>query len=321
MLKPMLASLTEASLDDPEFAYEPKYDGIRAIIDVPAGGRGVRLWSRLGNEKTSQFPEIASALERWARRLKAPVVLDGEVVALDATGDPAGFQDLQQRGRESVSRSASDRATAFIAFDLLREGHADLRARSFLERRAIVRVSIDKVLLPARDHSLLDGIERLLEMRDHLLAGRSFAFSPAGVEPSSESERHNQQHQDRRNRRDGFRRRSNRKQRQQPQHNQQLRSDVHPGSENIFDNRIDAVSYRMHQRRRGPTKVEGVRRLKVACQQRHRDARRRPLNDPLLHKLHRHEEQAAERVERRKQNRESNHGAVSGRRRKPCSQP
>lgn len=136
MLKPMLASLAEASLDDPEFAYEPKYDGIRAIVEVPAGGRGVRLWSRLGNEKTSQLLDVAAALERWARGLNDPVVLDGEVVALDAKGDPAGFQDLQRRGLGPVSRPAVDRATAFIAFDLLREGDADLRARTFLDRRA-----------------------------------------------------------------------------------------------------------------------------------------------------------------------------------------
>ena len=133
----MLASLTEAPLDDPEFAYEPKYDGIRAIVEVPAGGRGVRLWSRLGNEKTSQFPEVAAALERWARRLNGPVVLDGEVVALDAKGDPAGFQKLQRLSHQGRRPDLEvGREIAFIAFDLLREGDADLRPRTFLERRA-----------------------------------------------------------------------------------------------------------------------------------------------------------------------------------------
>ena len=65
MLLPMLASLADAPLADPRLVYEPKYDGIRAIADVPAGGTPgrVRLWSRLGNEKTSQFPEIVRALE------------------------------------------------------------------------------------------------------------------------------------------------------------------------------------------------------------------------------------------------------------------
>src|SRR5919198_4953541 len=110
ILRPMLASLSDAPLDDPQFVYEPKYDGIRAVAEVEPTGR-VRIWSRLGNEKTNQFPEISSALQKWGRRLKAPVVLDGEVVALDAKGEPTGFQHLQgrihleERGRESFPRS------------------------------------------------------------------------------------------------------------------------------------------------------------------------------------------------------------------------
>src|SRR5713226_298500 len=94
MFLPMLATLADAPLDDPQLAYEPKYDGIRAIAEV---GQQVRLWSRLGNEKTRQFPEIADALKKWSARLEAPVVLDGEIVALDAKGAPTGFQQLQGR--------------------------------------------------------------------------------------------------------------------------------------------------------------------------------------------------------------------------------
>ena len=94
MLQPMLASTTDAPLNDPQLVYEPKYDGIRAIAEV---GDTARLWSRLGNEKTSQFPEIVAALKQWGRTLRAPLVLDGEIVALDDKGEPAGFQQLQGR--------------------------------------------------------------------------------------------------------------------------------------------------------------------------------------------------------------------------------
>src|SRR5438309_9169253 len=99
MLLPMLASLADAPLDDPNLVYEPKYDGIRAVAEVgaepaqpPRSRIGVRLWSRLGNEKTRQFPEIVDALEKWGRKMQNPVVLDGEIVALDSKGQPAGFQ-------------------------------------------------------------------------------------------------------------------------------------------------------------------------------------------------------------------------------------
>ena len=145
----MLASLIEAPLTHPDLLYEPKYDGIRAIVDVAAGGASVRLWSRLGNEKTSQFPEIADAIRHWARTKSVSVVLDGEIVALDATGQPAGFQNLQGRihlkeqaaarrfkaARASAGRAtrpatvATDASTAFIAFDILRHDDADLRDR------------------------------------------------------------------------------------------------------------------------------------------------------------------------------------------------
>jgi bifunctional non-homologous end joining protein LigD len=124
----MLASLRDAPLTDPQFVYEPKYDGIRAIAEISAGDKGrVRLWSRVGNDKAAQFPKIASALESWARSLKGPLVLDGEIVALDAHGSPAGFQDLQRSKGQKV---------AFMAFDLLRDGAHDLRERPLLERRA-----------------------------------------------------------------------------------------------------------------------------------------------------------------------------------------
>ncbi len=134
--RPMLASLVDAPLRDDQFVYEPKYDGIRAIVEVAPGG-GVRLWSRLGNEKTHQFPEVAAALARWARRLKAPLVLDGEIVALDAKGRPAGFQQLQGRIHLSeVDEGMAGGRVAFIAFDILRNGRMDLRGRPLVERRA-----------------------------------------------------------------------------------------------------------------------------------------------------------------------------------------
>ena len=147
-LRPMLASLpaTQPPLVDPARVYEPKYDGIRAITLVePATPLAkVRFWSRLGNEKTTQFPELVAALGKWAAKFRAPVVLDGEIVALDAEGRPAGFQRLQGRIHVSVAgyrsakprQSPDEQPTAFIAFDLLREGDDDLRSLPLTERRA-----------------------------------------------------------------------------------------------------------------------------------------------------------------------------------------
>jgi bifunctional non-homologous end joining protein LigD len=144
----MLATLpaTEPPLIDPGRVYEPKYDGIRAIVLIePATPKArVRFWSRLGNDKTAQFPELVAALGQWGRRFSAPVVVDGEIVALDAVGRPAGFQRLQGRIHVTVPgyrsskplQTADEQPTAFIAFDLLLEGKDDLRAEVLTKRRA-----------------------------------------------------------------------------------------------------------------------------------------------------------------------------------------
>jgi bifunctional non-homologous end joining protein LigD len=138
----MLASLDEAPLADPRLAYEPKYDGIRTLAVVRAGGvpDAVQLWSRLGNDKTKQFPEIARALGVFARKLKADVLLDGEIVALDQHGEPAGFQRLQGRMHLTSERDIGGREgtepVAFVAFDVLRDGEQDVRALPLTARRA-----------------------------------------------------------------------------------------------------------------------------------------------------------------------------------------
>ena len=142
VVRPMLASLEPAPLVDEAFVYEPKYDGIRALIEIEPGRDpgGVTIRSRLGNDKTAQFREIVAALDRFRVALKAPVILDGEIVALDADGAPAGFQRLQGRihatGRGQLDGGHHRQAVAFVAFDVLRDGDEDLRPLPLVARRA-----------------------------------------------------------------------------------------------------------------------------------------------------------------------------------------
>jgi bifunctional non-homologous end joining protein LigD len=151
-MQPMLATLADAPLADPNLVYEPKYDGIRALITVTPTGTNradVAIASRVGNDKTAQFPELVHALSRWGAGRAGAALLDGEIVALDAAGQPAGFQRIQDRihltdAREIVQRAAAS-PVAFVAFDLLRDGGDDLCPLPLVERRR----RLETVLAPA----------------------------------------------------------------------------------------------------------------------------------------------------------------------------
>ncbi len=144
-MRPMLASIGDTPLVSTAFVYEPKYDGIRALVAIePArGGPSVRIWSRLGNDKTAQFPEVAEALRSWARTIRRPLLLDGEIVALGEGGEPVGFQHLQGRlhlkdgvRKAPPVQAEESRNAALVLFDILREGDTDLRGRALNERRS-----------------------------------------------------------------------------------------------------------------------------------------------------------------------------------------
>ena len=156
----MLATLPsqEPGLTLKEYVYEPKVDGIRAIVEVLPGTpkAGVRMWSRNGNEKTAQFPDIVDAVGTWLKKITAPVVLDGELVALDADMRPASFQRLQHRIHVTVPGfnskkqilSPEEQPVALIAFDLLRDGDRDLRNLCLYERREFLEALFKKYKPP-----------------------------------------------------------------------------------------------------------------------------------------------------------------------------
>ncbi len=159
----MLATLPSQppSLTNKDYVYEPKVDGIRAIVEVLPGAprAAVRLWSRNGNEKTPQFPDIVDAIGTWLKKITAPIVLDGEVVALDEDGRPASFQRIQHRIHVTVpgfnSRkqilSPEEQPVAFIAFDLLRDGDRDLRNLCLSERRQLLEALFKKYKPPTSE--------------------------------------------------------------------------------------------------------------------------------------------------------------------------
>src|SRR5690606_37532851 len=129
--QPMTATLAapgEVPLTSQRLVYEPKYDVIRAIAVIRPGSPtpSVALYSRNGNDKAAQFPEVVRALRVLAASLTGSTVLDGEIVALDARGEPTSFTRLQGRmhlsGARDIDAQGARVPTAFIVFDLLRVG-------------------------------------------------------------------------------------------------------------------------------------------------------------------------------------------------------
>ena len=135
-IAPMLAKVGKLPRDDAAYAYEVKWDGVRAIAHVDAGH--VTLTGRRGTDFTPRYPEVrAMADALGARRL----ILDGEVVAFDADGRPS-FELLQSRTHlasdSAVRRRMRDVPVAYVAFDLLwLEGHSTL-ALPYTDRRKLL---------------------------------------------------------------------------------------------------------------------------------------------------------------------------------------
>ncbi|MGO9557576.1 MAG: non-homologous end-joining DNA ligase [Acidimicrobiales bacterium] len=133
-IKPMLASLGHLPApDDNRWAYEFKWDGVRAIAYVDGGE--LRLESRNGNNLTASFPELQALAGRLGGKT---VVLDGEIVAFDSAGRPS-FQRLQPRIHSSDAakalRLAAEQPVTYVVFDVLWADGEPLLELTYDERR------------------------------------------------------------------------------------------------------------------------------------------------------------------------------------------
>jgi len=141
-VSPMLASpgtmsaLSEAS----EWAFEMKWDGIRAIASIVGGS--LTVTSRNGIDITSSYPELAELLDL----VDGDVVLDGEIVAMDKAGRPS-FGVLQTRMKltkaAEVSVAAAKTPALFFVFDLLNRDGETMTAKPWTERRATLESVVE----------------------------------------------------------------------------------------------------------------------------------------------------------------------------------
>jgi bifunctional non-homologous end joining protein LigD len=141
--EPMLCHTADAPFSSKDWVFELKYDGFRM---VSFGGGGVcALRYRSSQDPTERYPEITSAV----RALPIPgLILDGEIVMLDAEGKP-DFHKLSFRGQmhrtSEIQRAALSAPVTYIVFDLLAAAGYDLRGLPLLARKALLQ----KILPPS----------------------------------------------------------------------------------------------------------------------------------------------------------------------------
>jgi bifunctional non-homologous end joining protein LigD len=131
---PMQASSVKEPFDSPDWIFETKLDGYRAVAVIDATGKA-RLWSRNQLPLEPKFPTVAAAVDQLKLR---STILDGEIVALDEEGIPR-FQLLQQWQKRPTA------PVVFYLFDLLWHDGRDITGKTVLQRRDRLRQIITPV--------------------------------------------------------------------------------------------------------------------------------------------------------------------------------
>lgn len=168
-IQPMLATLSDLPDDEHGWAYEFKWDGVRALC-YWTGSRLV-LESRNLLNITQRYPELADLGKLLGRR---PVILDGEIVALDEAGRPS-FPLLQQRihlGADRVAAGARAVPAQYFVFDILHLGRKSLMGRPYAERRGVLEgLGIEHPFVKVPPNEVEDGAAMVETARGHGLEG------------------------------------------------------------------------------------------------------------------------------------------------------
>src|SRR6201994_5031100 len=157
-LQPMLATLTDAPFDDPDWLFEDKFDGFRMVAEVRRGK--VALYSRNGKIVSHSYIEVAKALEG----VKADAIIDGELVAIGKDG-VSHFQLLQNALRHEAK-------LLYCAFDLMFADGEDLRALPLLERKKRLKAILPRhKLIAFSNHRKGNGTKFFAEAERRHLEG------------------------------------------------------------------------------------------------------------------------------------------------------
>ena len=144
VIHPMLATLVDDPFSDPEWIFETKWDGFRAVCFVK--NAKARFVSRNQIEMTSGYPELADLPKQIDAK---EAILDGEICALDKSGIPR-FQLLQRKGI-----NAHRPPIVYFVFDLLYLDGYDLMQCTVVERKR----KLAEILRPVNFVKLSEHVE------------------------------------------------------------------------------------------------------------------------------------------------------------------
>jgi bifunctional non-homologous end joining protein LigD len=132
----MLATLVSEPFDDPDWLFEIKWDGYRALCTIEE--KKFSLVSRNGLDMLKRFPDLQALSGAFA---SLPIVVDGEIVSLDTKGR-SEFQRLQESQKKPAGLT-------YVAFDLLYADGRDLRKTPLEERKSLLArlISSDDLVL------------------------------------------------------------------------------------------------------------------------------------------------------------------------------
>jgi bifunctional non-homologous end joining protein LigD len=169
-LRPMLATPSDRPFRSKGWLFELKYDGVRVLAEK--NGERVRVFARTGAERTAWYGEVAAALGHLP---VSDAVLDGEIVALDATGR-SSFERIQRRftpsDPDALAEARREIPVVFYAFDLLAVAGHDLRELPLLRRKELLARLVPRVgFVRFADHVEEDGLALYEAARAHGLEG------------------------------------------------------------------------------------------------------------------------------------------------------
>src|SRR5437879_5523877 len=149
----MRPRLARRAFNSPDFVFEVKWDGIRALAARDAAG--LRVTDRAGGDLLPVVPEL--------REMSLPegTLLDGEIVVCDSRGRPS--YDLLA-GRVGPKAAKRGRGPVFVAFDLLYDRGRELLRRPLADRRArLLAAGLGSRVIAPPEHLDSDG-EPFLEV-------------------------------------------------------------------------------------------------------------------------------------------------------------